>query len=244
MQVEMCTAEEIERFKVDHPNEIERILSGVMDKRALVTAYGENNRDFVVTALIAVDLPGKAIYLGLGPDTRANASLCASPTVAFNTAHDQVRVLFTSPGVQIVTLAGEQVFKAEMPAELLRFQRREYYRLPTSLVNPVKCLIEANGKQIETTVTDISIGGVGVLAYSDAEILEEGMVYRGCKLILPDAGSFLVSLHVRVMFEPTVKNGVTTRRVGCEFIDLAPSIETDIQRYILRVERERRASAL
>lgn len=244
MQIDMCTPEEIERFKIDHPNEVERILVGVMERKALVTAYSDDNQDFVVTTFVAVDPDEKAIYLGLGPDPVLNKALAASRTVSFNTAHDQVRVLFTTPGVKIVNLAGEQVFKAAIPAELLRFQRREYYRLPTSLVNPVKCEIDVDGKRILTTVVDISIGGLGVLAYSEGNPLVEDRIYHGCRLILPDAGSYLVSLHVRVVYEPTVRNGVTTRRLGCQFIDLTPSIETDIQRYIIRVERERRASAL
>ena len=244
MKIDMCTPEEIERFKIDHQNEIERILSGVMDKRALVTAYSENNNGFVVTSLVAVDPAGKAIYLGLGPDAKLNQALVDSRQVSFNTAHDQIRVLFSTPGVEITTLAGEKVFKAEMPTEVLRFQRREFYRLPTPLLNPIKCLIKLDGTALETTVIDISLGGVGVLAYHDIQSLQEGDIYRNCELVLPDAGSYMVSLHVRALYEPTLKNGVSTRRAGCKFIDLAPSIETDIQRYIIRVERERRANSL
>jgi c-di-GMP-binding flagellar brake protein YcgR len=243
MKIDMCTPEEIERFRVDHPNEIERILVGVMEKKALVTAYSDNNRDFVVTTFVAVDPDEKAIFLGLGPDPALNETLVASQQVSFNTAHDQVRVLFTTPGLEIVNLAGERVFKTAMPTEVLRFQRREYYRLPTSLVNPVKCEIDVDGRRIETTVVDISIGGVGVLAYSEGSELVEDRVYHGCRLILPDVGSYMVSLHVRVVYEPAVRNGIITRRLGCQFIDLTPSIETDIQRYIIRIERERRANA-
>lgn len=244
MNVGKHPPEEIERYKIDHPHEIERILSGVMTKKALVTAYGENNRDFVVTSLVAIDFPCKAVYFGIGPDPAMNQALVASEQVSFNTAHDQVRVLFTTPGLEMATLEGEPVLKAAMPTSLLRFQRREYYRLATSLVNPVKCLIDTDGKNIETTVVDISLGGVGVLAYAEAGALKVDQVHRGCKLVLPDAGIYLVSLHVRALYDPVVRNGVTMQRIGCQFIDLASSIETDIQRYIIRVERERRAGTI
>ncbi|MDR3393810.1 MAG: flagellar brake protein [Parasulfuritortus sp.] len=243
MKIDICNPDEIERFKIDHPGEIERILSSVMAKKALVTAYSENNRDFLVTSLAAVDMPGKAIYFGAGNDAALNQALVASHEVSFNTAHDQVRVLFTTPGLTLTTLAGEQMLKAPMPAELLRFQRREYYRLPTPMAKPVKCLIEVKDSVLETTVRDISIGGIGVLAYTEDLGLHEGDTYHGCRLSLPDAGSYLVSLHIRMIYEPVEKNGIVTRRLGCQFIDLAPSVETDIQRYIIRVERERRASA-
>ncbi len=244
MEIDVCNPEEIERFKIDHPGEIERILEAVMARKSLVTAYCENNRDFLVTALAAVDVPGKAIYFGASSDAALNAALVASREVSFNTAHDQVRVLFTTPGLTLTTLAGEPMLKAPLPKELLRFQRREYYRLPTPMTKPVKCQIEVKDKVLETTVRDISIGGLGVLAYTEDLGLHEGETYYGCRLSLPDVGSYLVSLHIRMIYEPTEKNGIVTRRLGCQFIDLAPSVETDIQRYIIRVERERRAHAL
>lgn len=244
MKIDICTPEEIERFKIEHPAEIERILRGVMDKKALVTAYCENNRDFLVTTVVAVDPEGRAIYLGGGPDPAVNRALMASRSVSFNTAHDQIRVLFTTPSLTEVDLEGERVLRADMPSELLRFQRREYYRLPTPTSHPVKCLIGINNAMLETVVLDISIGGLGVLAYTQDISLKEGDIYQGCRLSLPDAGSYVVSLQIRALYDQTMKNGITSRRVGCQFIDLAPSVETDIQRYIIRVERERRLGSL
>lgn len=244
MKVDICTPEDVERYKIDHPNEIERILTAVMNKKALVTAYSENNRDFLVTSLVGVDGAGSAIYLGASHNEGLNQALVASREVSFNTAHDQVRVLFTTPGLELMTLEGEKVLRAEMPKEILRFQRREYYRLPTSMLNPAKCTVIVGAQSLETTVVDISIGGVGILAYMDDIGLKVGETYHGCRLSLPDAGSYLVSLQIRAIYESTVKNGVESHRVGCQFIDLAPSVETDIQRYIIRVERERRASSL
>jgi len=239
-----CTPEEIERFKIDHPTEIERILRSVMEKKALVTAYCENNRDFLVTTIVSIDPEARTVYFGPGPDAVVNQALMASSQVAFNTAHDQIRVLFTTSALTQVELDGESLLRAEMPKELLRFQRREYYRLPTPMAHPVKCLIGIGAVMIEAIVLDISIGGLGVLSYSQDVSLKEGEVFHGCRLSLPDAGNYVVSLRIRMVYEQTLKNGVTSRRVGCQFIDLAPSVETDIQRYIIRVERERRLGAL
>lgn len=244
MITENYTPEEVERFKIDHPVEIERILRGVMDKKSLVTAYSTNNRDFLVTTLVAIDSTGKTIYFGAGPDQNIDRALTESDTVSFNTAHDQIRVLFTTPALSRVERAGESLLKADMPTELLRFQRREYYRLPTPMTQPVRCRISMGESVLDTVVLDISIGGVGVLAYTEQVALQEGRVYSGCRLTLPDAGSYVVSLRVCAVYEQTLKNGVPSRRVGCQFIDLAPSVETDIQRYIIRVERERRLNAL
>jgi flagellar brake protein len=243
VNIDDCSPEEVERFKISHPVEIERILRGVMDRKSLVTAYSENNRDFLVTALIAVDPGAKALYFGGSPDPAVDQALMASKEVAFNTAHDQIRVFFRTPSLTRADLGGERALRADMPKELLRFQRREYYRLPTPMSHPVKCLIGLEGLMLDTVVLDISLGGVGVLAYSQDAKLKEGDVYHGCRLSLPDAGNYVVSLRICAVYEQTMKNGIATRRVGCQFIELAPSVETDIQRYIIRVERERRMSA-
>jgi c-di-GMP-binding flagellar brake protein YcgR len=234
--------EEVERFKIVQAAEIERILRGVKERKALVTAYSENNRDFLVTTLVAVDAAAKCLYLGAGPEAAVNQALAASTEVDFNTALDQIRILFKTPALTLVELAGESVLRADLPKELLRIQRREYYRLPTSMTHPVKCQIDHDGQMIDTVVLDISIGGVGVLAYSQDAELREGDVYHGCRLSLPDAGNYVVSLRIRAVYDQTLRNGVLSRRVGCQFIGLAPSVETDIQRYIIRVERERRLS--
>lgn len=244
MTTDISIPDGADRFKIDHPSEIERILSGVMAKKALVTAYSDNNKDFLVTSLVEVDVPGKAIYLGVGQDESLNAALMASSKVAFSTTHNQVRVQFVTPGVALTTRNGERTLRAEMPRELLRFQRREYYRLPTSKSRPVKCVLQVDDVSLETEVVDISLGGLGVLAYTTGVALREGDVYHGCRLTLPEAGSYLVSLSIRAVYESNVKGGIESRRVGCQFIDLAPSVETDIQRYIIRGEREHRARSL
>jgi len=244
VNIDSCSPEEIERFKINHPAEIERILRGVMDRKALVTAYCEDNRDFLVTTLIEIDAAGKALYFGVSPDPAVDRALEASAEVAFNTVHNQIRVLFKTPSLTRVDRAGELVLRAEMPKELLRFQRREYYRMPTPMTHPVKCLIGLDELMLDTVVLDISIGGVGVLSYAQDAKLKEGDIYHGCRLSLPDASNFVVSLRICTVYEQTVKNGVTSRRVGCQFIGLPASVETDIQRYIIRVERERRLGSL
>ncbi|TCJ17231.1 flagellar brake protein [Parasulfuritortus cantonensis] len=244
MNLDACTPEEIERFRIDHAGEIERILRAVMAKRALVTAYCEDERDFLVTTLVALDSAKHALYFGTGPDAAIDRALTVSRVVTFNTSHDQVRVVFKTPAMTVVERDGEKLLRADMPAELLRFQRREYYRLPTPMTHPVKCQIDLGGYVLDAVVVDISIGGVGLLAYSQDAALKEGEVHHGCRLSLPDAGSFAVSLRVRTVYEQVMKNGLASRRLGCQFIDLAPSLETDIQRYIIRVERDRRLHGL
>lgn len=241
MKIELLTSEDADRYLVRHSREIERVLHDVMQEKAIVAAYGENGKDFLLTSIIAVKPKQNAVYLGYGPDERLNALLLDAHNATFATTHEQVHVQFSCDRVERVVYEDEPAFRIAMPSELLRLQRREYFRLVTSVVNPVKCMINTEEGMLEALVMDISIGGVGILAYQDNDGLAAGQTYHGCRISLPGSGEFALSLAVCTTFEITLKNGRQTHRAGCQFIDLPPSVETEIQRYIIRVDRERRA---
>jgi hypothetical protein len=98
------------------------------------------------------------------------------------------------------------------------------------MLNPVKCLVNTGGTLLEAVVIDISIGGVGILPYEGPGLLRAGQTYHGCRIDLPGVGTFAVSLNVCSTFDVELKRGRLTYRAGCQFIDLSPSVETEIQR--------------
>lgn len=240
MKIELLSSEDTNRYLVRHAGEIERVLREVMQGKGIVAAYGENGKDFLLTSIVGVEPKEDAIYLGYGPDEKLNTLLLAANNATFATTHEQVRVQFSCDRVERAVYENGPAFRIAMPRELLRLQRREYYRLVTSVVNPVKCMINSEQGMLEALVVDISIGGVGILAYQDSGELNAGETYHGCRISLPGSGEFALSLEVCTTFEITLKNGRHTHRAGCQFIDLPASVETEIQRYIIRVDRERR----
>ena len=241
MKIELISSEDRGRYLVSHSRDIHRYLREVMDGKAIVAIYGENGKDFVLSTILAVDEDKDHLLLEQGVDAAMNARLQASAHCTVATTLDQVHIQFSCGPMQAVDLGKEAAFKVAMPRELLRLQRREYYRLVTSVLNPVKCLINTSAGLLETVVVDISIGGVGVLAYQNDVLLKAGEAYHGCRIALPGPGEFALSLAVQNTFDITLKNGRLTHRACCQFIDLPASVETAIQRYIIRVERERRA---
>ncbi|MCU0842233.1 MAG: flagellar brake protein [Thiobacillaceae bacterium] len=240
MKIEITSSDEMNRYLVRRAGEVERILRDVMNDKTIVTAYADNGRDFMLTSIIGVDPATRSVYLDYGADEGMNALLRVSSEVVLTTSHDQVRVQFTAPGLEKTQYRQAPAFRVPLPEQLLRLQRREYYRLVTSVVNPIKCLIPTDAGDLEATVVDISIGGIGILAYQNDFPLHAGRVYAGCRLTLPGVGQFAVSLGVRSTFEVVLRNGRHSHRAGCQFIDLPASLETEIQRYIIRVDRERR----
>ena len=59
--------------------------------------------------------------------------------------------------------------------------------------------------------------------------------------MLPNEGLLVATLSVRTLFSVTTRNGSRLVRLGCEFVDLPALRLTMLQRYITRVERERKA---
>lgn len=240
MKIELVSTEDRGRYLVSHLRDIQRYLAEVMNGKTLVALYAENGKDFVLSTVLGLDEQQGCVFLEQGVDARMNAKLLAGKQYTVATTHDQVHIQFSGERLEDTSVGGKPAFKVPMPREMLRLQRREYYRLVTSVLNPVKCLVNTEAGLLETVVVDISIGGVGILAYQQEGRLNAGEVYHGCRIALPGTGEFALSLEVRTTFDVTLKNDRLTHRAGCEFIDLPPSIETAIQRYIIQVERERR----
>lgn len=240
MKIELASSEERNRYLVRHAAEVQRVLREVMLDKGIVTAYADDGRERMLTTIVALDPVGRSVFLDCGADEGMNARLVTCREVILSTTHDGVRVQFTSPPLERVHHRQAEALRAAMPEELLRLQRREYYRLVTSLVDPIKCLIPTGQGELVATVVDLSVGGVGIIAYKPDVHLEPGLVYHGCRITLPALYPQAVSLTVRSTFEVTLRNGRRSHRAGCQFIDLPPGLETALQRYIIRAERERR----
>jgi c-di-GMP-binding flagellar brake protein YcgR len=226
---------------VTHLPTIERILKELLDAKSIVSLYIDHGQDFMLSSIVALNTGKGVLMLEQGVDQDFNQRLLDAGQIICTATHDQVHIQFTGAELKSTILGDEAVFQVAIPKELVRLQRRDAYRLATSVVNPVKCMINTGERFLETVVIDISIGGIGILAYEGSGMLKAGESYHGCRIALPGTGEFAVSLNVCTTFEVALKNGRITHRAGCQFIDLPPSVETEIQRYIIRVERERRA---
>jgi hypothetical protein len=60
-------------------------------------------------------------------------------------------------------------------------------------------------------------------------------------MTLPDEGQLVASLYIRNKLEVATRGGSRYLRVGCQFLDLPGARMSMVQRYINRVERERKA---
>jgi flagellar brake protein len=232
------------RFRIDSEVEIAYILRGLMKAGALVTAYFNGGREFAVTAVLSVEPERGFVILDSGANRELNDRLLRNGEINVVSSQDGVRVQFSSRKVEPVSFEGRLAFRIPMPDSVVKLQRREYYRLPTPLLNPLKCEVPApGGARVEMVVADISLGGVCLVGECGGAALEPGTTLEDCRIALPDAGVVHAHMNVRNSYLVTLKNGATSRRTGCEFLTLGAQQEAMVQRYIIRMERERRVKS-
>lgn len=231
-----------EQYLLRGEHEINRILGELLHSRGLITAYADNGSDFVLSRITGFEPESGDILLDCGEDEAANARLANSRAITLCAELHGVSIQFESERPQLTQAAGRRAWRLRRPRQVLRLQRRAFFRLTTSLVQPIRCVVSTSRGPLQTTVMDISVGGIAILAYEDDGTLKADQVFQDCRIRLPDAtGDIRFNLRIINTFDLRLKNGRLSHRAGCQFIDLPASGETEIQRFILKTERERRS---
>lgn len=232
------------RYAVQDRREILRLLNALVEKRVLVTAYIDGGTSFI-TVVLAVAHDGESLIIDAGPDEALTASAGNAAQVVCTTRLDNVRVQFSLVAPARTVYDNRPALCAAIPDSLLRLQRREYFRLSTPQSDPLICSIahelpDGRKKSIAVRILDISGGGLAVVVPPDEIAFEAGSEFNQCTLKLPDSEPLAVRLKVRNLFQVERPSGVKVTRAGCEFIGLSSQMAARIQRYIFRLERDRK----
>lgn len=234
--------DDVARFTVSNMAEIDRVFRKMLAEQTVVTLYADNGKDFVLTALVGMNINTGYVYFDLGRDEELNEQLFACARTTVIAKMNQVRIQFATGRLERAKYNGEIVFKAKLPKSILRFQRREFYRAATPMSETAKCLFYLHDGTLRANVADVSVGGVGVHFPTDGPLqLEVGETYEGCRLQLAGMPEFSVNLKVCSIFKTTTLTGSSVLHAGCQFVKLPSAAETAIQRYIFKAERERKS---
>lgn len=240
-QAVSAEGDDLSRFLIRSPTQIGQMLSAICDHREIVTAYFNRGRQFLLTAIVHVDVPGRRLVIDRGSDETTNARLLESDRIVMVSAHEKVKVQFSVKQVRESEYEGEPAFSVALPAELLKLQRREFFRVRASASEPVRMRLLLGGIQpVHLEALDISIGGVSAFVQLPPGRREIGTRFPDASLQIGVGSSFAVALELRNVNEVRLRNGTDSTRAGFMFIDLPEFAQKQIQRYLMRVERERR----
>jgi c-di-GMP-binding flagellar brake protein YcgR len=241
---ELNLTEDYSQYLLHSRAEIRAVLRSIVQKGALTTVHFDEGRYFFLTSLIGFSPDNEQIVLDVGSNEEMNERALRADKLIFTAIVDKVKIQFRLDGLRRVSYEGRPAFAGAVPDQLLRLQRREFFRLSTPVANPIRLnvALAPGGKAVNIPLLDISGGGVGLMVPPDlAGLLEKGQILKDCRIALPGEGLLDVDLCVRNMFEVTNRGGSRYLRVGCEFADLSPAQLTAVQRFIINTERERKA---
>lgn len=249
-------APELELFTVYARAEIIGLLRQLRERGVLTTAYYDRNSRFAVTTLLAVNPEFEEVIFDVPADERAQRHLLAAEDLVFVAFIEHIKLQFRARKAAATLHDGAPAFRVRVPAELLRLQRREFFRVRTPISRPALCLVpctESDGPAAEgghgeprtyekLTLLDISVGGLALLTYPHKLTLPPGKTIEGCYLDLPGIGQVTVSLAVKHV-DSAGRDG-RARSVGCEFVASAPQARMMLQRYVNKLDAEQRKTAV
>jgi c-di-GMP-binding flagellar brake protein YcgR len=244
-QLELEARDAHGQYLLHSQTEIRFVLRDVLNKGCMLTVYFDMGQSFFLTSLLDVNPNG--IVLDYGSDENVNQRALRAPRLICTTSVDRVKVQFALAGLRTVQFEGRPAFASALPAELLRLQRREYFRVSTPIAKPLCCELPIHAGEGEESILqlpllDISAGGLGLMANTgQVAFFDSGRVFESCVLPLPEEAPIRLTLRVRNVFEVTNRVGSRYIRVGCEYLDVLGLPLNHIQRYITRLERERKA---
>jgi len=232
-------------YEVHSRREIVALLRQIGEKHGLIRMLIKGQADVCVTSILAIDEESDTVILDRSIDAGQNQRIVAAGRVKCETSLDKIRILFSVDGLSTASHRGDPALRAEIPPTLIRLQRREAYRMPTPVTNPVRLMaplpVVSGGGMGVFPLHDISVGGIALLDNKLQLNTEVGNVLVNCRIELPEIGPISTSLEIRNSLDLTLLNNKTSRRLGCRFADISRGSMAAVQRYITKLERERNA---
>jgi c-di-GMP-binding flagellar brake protein YcgR len=234
------------RFTVSSPLEIGQILQGLARRAVLLTADLDGGGGFFLTSLVAVDTVARQMWLDTAASPVQAERVLRASGMTCTGSLDKVQIQFACSGMAAAEYDGRPAFRVELPQSVSRLQRREHFRISTPVVSPLKCAVTVvrDGKpaRLELVVADLSCGGLALIGPPGQFEPVAGESYP-CSLAIPGSGALNTSIEVHHTHIVKGAHGKESCRAGFSFVNPPGPMVTAIQRYIMQLERERRARA-
>ena len=235
------TDDEIERCTLTGRREIAFLLRELIRRGERISVTFDSGKQSFLTVLIDLSADEKNLYFDIGGSDETNRAFLRAGQCIFTSVVDGIRIQFAAAQVRETLLHGEQVFAVPCPERLLRLQRRNTFRIQLPSSKPYICRIRRGSPQEKALpLHDISLGGIGILSTEMLEF-EATEVLENSWIDLRDSGALALRLEVRYVTALESRTGKPLWHMGCQFLKLSALNETLIQRFMARVEAERRA---
>lgn len=233
-----------DRYRISGTRSVQFMLTGFIKERDQFTVFfGGNVNDMYLTTLLEIDAEDERLIFDISGSSDINRRLQNADRLVFAGKPGGIRVQFQTPAPSLVAYQNDKAFSVALPKALMRVQRREYFRVHTPRGRPLMFNFKLpDGTPTALPIYDLSVAGIGL----NAEQVPPGLDAPGLKLgrgkfSLPeDPREFDVEIVLRRIAEIENRSGSKIFRIGLQFVGLSFGEEGRVQRYIDRLERERR----
>lgn len=241
-QIAQLSEAEIEaRFHVVGKRPVAFTLDGFARDKTGFSVQFRDGAEMFLTTLLAVLPEKQTLIFDCSGSTETNRRFLQSPRSIFVARPGGIHVQFVGGQAREILYGGKMAFAIDLPDNLVRLQRREFFRIDTPRGKPLRFFGRLpDGTLLNVAVHDISVAGIGLSAASLTDELVSGVVLPACHFSLPDdTHDLLFGATVRHITELDSRGGFRQWRLGLQFNDLPHAAEARVQRYITHLERER-----
>lgn len=237
------------RYLISNPREIVWHLKLLKDQRNFITLYPSHLNQFFLTSIVSVNEKAGELILDAPGLPELMESALKSSSSTLTTSMDRVKVQIRLGILQQTRYENSPALLARLPETMLRLQRREFFRIDTPRIQPLRCKLVKHHEGKESEVFDfplLDISGGGLCMSGPVETADHfslGELFTDCRLEIPDESVISVNLRVREVSRLETANGQIQLRLGCEYVNLPSARQNLIERYITRLERSRKAQA-
>lgn len=227
-------------FLIYNPKQIISHLSLLVKRKCQLVAYFGNNDEFILTTIIEIDKENNVI-LDYGPNEYINKKSLHSQKITFSGKYLGIPIAFSGTKLTKIQYKGEPAFKMSLPGSIFWRERRKFYRVKSPISKFTYCWLELNQQErINLKVFDISIAGFSMLNDCNEYFnrLIPDIRFEQCRLILSETSEDIVSFEIRGVSVINPKRLNKIERISCKFIQITPTFESAIQRYMQQIEIE------
>ncbi|MCC5812345.1 MAG: flagellar brake protein [Ectothiorhodospiraceae bacterium] len=230
---------EQDRFLLTGRPQVIAVMRSLQRKPEIVTAHFDAGKRFLVTAVLGVDADNDRLILDYGPDREMNARALLADRFVCVAKQSNISVKFPCGRLTAGEHEGGPAFFTSIPEQVYRLQRREYFRVPAPVGNPLYCTLadpDDESRTYRMRVMDLSLGGLGLIDPDMNLPLQLRQGFPSCRLQLPGGGEMEVALEVRNISRYLLRDGRPGRRIGMAFGQLSQSQSNQVQRYLHQLQ--------
>jgi c-di-GMP-binding flagellar brake protein YcgR len=230
-------------FRVDDPAQVLRWLRQLRDDNVPVTLSGPHGHT-LGSQLWSLDEAHGQLNFSADAGAAQLQRLLQGDELTAVAYLDSVKLQFDLFDVVLVHGAKACALRAQVPAQVYRFQRRGSYRVRALERHTPNLRLRHPSMpdmQLRLRIVDVSVGGCALALPDDMPALQPGSCLHGVRVEIDANTAFTATLRLQHL--STLHGGGAGARLGCEWLDLDGAAQRALQRYIDHTQQRRRVLA-